>query len=1154
MTASRRARSLLARFAHVGSHALVLGALTASLASCRDQETQDIPNRVLDRPTDVALICAEVVCVDADGDGFTTDAECETQALPLSTCARDIGTCTSDNPHLVGFVANSERNEIAMFTKCGNRLVDMSPDVPGYNFIPAGVLPTALSASADGCRVVSANVGSCDLSVLEASKLASVGLGRPLEVDEPSELVSTLAPQRFDIGLGQWVPLGARPSEVLPVPRALTQAPGLGLDTPLTGVCDPRQRASAYVSFPTCNLVAEVDLLTGHVLQSRQFVGEANGEVMVVDSGITPQCPVECPAQFSAVAEFGGGVPAGLPFIDQAGPFPQALELALEPTPPNEETDPTDPNTDQSSTGGFDAADAAVEGQSLFVGGLGSDILFEIRIADSGIWEATENQLRLSEASGIKRIRVSPAVNAPVFGAGGFSQFLYVIAGDGSTRVVGRAIPGPIDAIGVECDTQIDPNVVPVGADLACIPVSDAPIEGPPSERRGFARGPGIRPGNNEEITDWMFRKVYGNGDGLGLFAEAGTVAVGVTSGARGVYVMINQRRASGETTVEDLAGIGSDPANLMDVRLFPHSLWPDPGFDTLLGLPRVVDEPPGRSSLTGATSFLSPTLRRIDAAYATDDRASAQLNVVADLDQLGVNFYEQDVARIAVHDYRQWFASNWSFEWEGPIPGTQSSTGRIACANPGWEGGTCLPSQPDDARLLDATANFCDDGVLAGDKLVIAGCTDDRGCGDGRRCLRETAVGGESRGICISSQAYTERATELRQICRNFISDPCGEAHREFTITRAFQDELWIQSMDQPLMSYVQSATTPCPSGSNNQLVEGSCECLPGYSEAACPGTPDPDALDCCFDSTILVPPPAPLIEAEDRFICSATQPEEGCTIDQECRDVLGDEQPWSCIEGRCRRPCEDADECVFRRLPGPTCFSEFLTYQVALRNQFRVAGNVGFISELVEVDPQTGECRETKDPQRSRLMTSRLPLPRSDSPDDPEWLAIPACASDTVEPTDANPCRITASRSLAAKFHLFEYEGEEVSALRFSNPLFSVVLDLSSLELLTRDVPGTTEQSWPAEFARFLRSRIPRAYRQEVRLDSGYRQFFDFLTLEGRPVTLPLRIIPGPQDEVAYIVDGSGPGSSSSIRGQVIRVFLTDQIASDQAFIGVR
>lgn len=1092
----------------------ILAVACLVLAGCRQQDQQDIPNRVLDRPTDVALICAEILCVDEDQDGIKEDHECVTNPLPLSACENDTGVCTSDNPHLIGFVTNSERNEIAMFTKCGNRLVDMNVEVPGYNFIPAGILPTDLDASADGCKVMSANVGSCDITVLDAIELARIGLGRDLVVDEPSELITTVIPERFDSDSSTWVPLGARPGEILSVPRGLSQAPGLDPGSPLAGICDPRSKSSAYVSFPTCNLVAEIDLQTGRMLQSRQFFGDVDGSVTVVDTGITPVCPAECPVQFE------DGIPGDLPPVDEYGPFPQALELELEP---GEDTEP-----------------------SLFIGGLGSDLVFEIRIASTGLWQPVENQLQLSDASGIKRIRVSPVVDTPVFG-GSAARFLYVVAGDGSTRVIGRPSPSDPDELGTECETQLDPNVIPAGSELACIPVGQTPVEGQPAERRGFVRGPGIRMPRGEEITDWMFRSV----------PEDGTMAVGVTSSGLVVYAMINQKRASGETTVQERSLI-ADPANIMDVRLFPHSLWPDPGFDGPLGLPVVTDAAPGRyaGSTPGPTRHLAPTLRQIDATYIEDLRKFEQLNPGADLDRLGGTLYDKAAARVVVHDYRSWnpttVTSTWRLQWEDTIGGTRSDTGRISCAKPGWEQGTCLVQNEDDAQLLDASANFCDDGVLAGDKLVILGCRDDSGCGDGQRCLRQSVAGGPSTGICISAEAYANRASQLRQICANFISDPCGEAHREFTITRAFQNSLWIQSMDQPLISYLEAAASSCPTGSNNRLVDGVCECLPGYAEEHCPGEDDPDVVDCCYDPESSVPEPAAIVEAEDRFICADEQPIDGCTTDAECTALLGEDDPWRCIEGYCRRPCENANECIFRRLPGPACFGEFVSYQVALRNQFLVSGpQAPFLSSRVEVGPD-GECVETTDPQRSRLLTSRLPIPSSDSPDDPDWLKIPVCTDSIVEPGSPNPCRITAPRdSVNARFHFFEYEHEPVSALRFSNPVFSIVLDLSSLEYLTRDVPGLDGESWPAEFAHFSRSRIPRGYRLEFQLQGGHVPFVGPLVLEGRLATLPVRIVPAPQAGVAFIVDGSGPGTTTSIRGQVLRVVLTDQVLVDPAFI---
>jgi hypothetical protein len=1131
---------------------------------CRQNDPQDSPNRVLDRPTDVALVCAVVECTTIDG-----KAICTTEPQPLNLCENEVTSCSSDSPHLIGFVANSERNEIAMFTKCSNRLVDLDVESPGYDFIPAGQLPTELDASADGCRVVSANVGSCDLSVLDAPGLAGFGLGAKAdlgesEVDEPSTLVSNVVPRIYDETLDVdgdiigYRPLGARPGHVLVVPDNLTQAPPPAPGQTLDGLCDPQVPRSAYVSFPTCNLVAEIDLRTGYILQSRQFVSDGVGGIFVLDTGIGPSCPIECSVQFD---ELDANLLSNIPDIDEDSAFVQALALALPPVEPPPGDDPNGEGT----TENFDLADEAVEGQSLFVGGLGADILFELRIEDTGQWVAAEssNQLELANSGGIKRIQVSPAVNTPV-GDSNYGQFLYVVAGDGSTRVVGREVPGLTDRVGVECETQLDPSVFSEAGVGACVPVSQTPVDPitmeptdtPPAERRALARGPGIRPGRGEEVTDWMFRKVYEGELGTGPFSKPGTVAVGITTGGFGIYAMIDQERASGETDLGETV----DPDDLMDVRLFAHSLWPEPladGTPFVANPPLVYDDEPGRTipSDNGPVRQLAPSLRRIDATYSEDERASAQLGIV-DIDLLG-NIYENDVVRVAVHDYRSWADSGgpqWTLEWEGTIVGTGSTTGRLECddGDPdtddvGWKGGTCKTG----SRLIDESANFCDDGVLRGDKLVLVGCNNDDVCGDGRRCLRESAAGGESTGICISEHDYNERAAELREICSNFISDPCGEAYREYTITRVTQNELTLQSMDQPLLSHL--ATTPCEDVANAVVVGDECVCLPGFSMAACgPGAEG----QCCPDPQTWLAGQAPVLEVEDRYICTEEQPEDGCSEDADCLEGV-------CIDSYCRRPCENDDECVFRRLPGPECFREFVQYQVALNDQFRVSGPPGsgmeFFTQRVEI-AEDGTCQPTGT-ERSRLLSSRLPLPPSDRPDDPDWLAIPACDFDGVSPGDPNPCRIVSPLPEEStddiKFRVVEYEDRAmVSSLRYSNPVFSIVLDLTSLEALTSDVPGYDDSVWPLDFVGFRRSRIPRGYRMNFGLETGYPPFADILVIrsEQRPLTYPIRIIAAPQSDAGFVVDGSGPGSTSSIRGQVVRVELGDGIAIDEAFLGVR
>jgi hypothetical protein len=1149
--------------------ALVAGVL--ALAGCQQPDLGDNPNRVLDRPTDLALTCVQIHCVEddpfeVDEDGVKVDNghgevdadECAPQAVGLELCSQDAGSCTSrptvypqdangevtevadGDRHLFGFVANSERNEIAMFAQCADRLIDMNIETPGYNFVPAGVLPTHLDASSDGCRVISSNLGSCDLTVLGAEGLSAFGLGLELTIDEPRSLVTNLVPTRYDLASSSWVAIGARPADLIAVPPALSTAPvntgGLSGDQ-----CDLSERGSVYVSFPTCNLVAEIDVLTGHVLQSRQFVSNAEGEIDVVDTGVSPVCPVECPAQFD------GELPVDLPEIDQDGPFPQALELLQPPSNP------------------VDVADNALNNRALFVGGLGSDRVFELRLTENGEWTEDVQSLELQGASGVSRIRISPPVDfqdtdfAELEFPDGVDdrQFLYVIVGDGSTRVISRELDiSAGEPLGIECDTQRDPVAIEGAAEWACFPVSDADN----IERRALVGGPGIRASGGADVTDWTFVKVYDFSELTGfnrsrytLFDQPGVFAVGTTTRGELVYAMIDQSRANGQTAVAEFTAcmtkrqtdaetceedVVLDPTGLLRVELAPHSLWPDPNVDRKLALPLLRDQAPVRAfeEPFGISRRLAPSLRLIDAAYSTDARRAAQLGNMGNYDKLGGNeddedvLYEESAPRIAVHDYRAWVQSDWSLAWEGRVVELQSS-GRIACDNPGWEGGTCLVDEPDDARLHDSAAKFCDAGVLAGDKLVLDGCAEDVECGEGRRCLRETAGGGDSSGICVSAIAYEESAADLRVICEDFIHDPCGEARREYTITKAFQDELWIQSMDLPVISTIET---------NGMHTEGSED---------------------------LVPPDAPIVEVEDQWVCAEGTPDGGCIDDEECVDLDHDGEittdeaensgEWLCIEERCRRPCEDPSECMLRPLPGPACFAEFVRYEVTLRNAFLVGvTNVSSTLDPVEVDPDTGECVRSTSVENSTLLTSRLPLPASSSADDPDWNAIPLCPTDAVLPTDPNPCRIDSTQ-VATRFHLLPYQGQNVDALRFSNPLFSLVVDLTSLETLTSDVETFTASSWPVSFVPFRRSRISRGYEQVFRLapQTGYQPFSKLVILESRPVTLPMRIVPSPEASVVFIVDGAGPGTSSGIRGQVVRATLSDgDVSVDSTFNGVR
>lgn len=1216
-------------------------AVAAAGTACNRTQQVLVPNRVLDRPLDVVLACVR-------------DNGSQVEVLSLNQCAgSNPGRCEitdSPTPQVIGFVANSERNEVGLFRRCDRQagLVDMDPEAPGYNLLPAGILPSSLAITSDSCRVVSANAGSCDLTLFDVTGLGAYAVDTvltgsddaaapaPPDLPPPSSLVSTLVPRRSD---GR--PLAASPGEIIAVPSSLSLAgdasePGGGGDDgaggesdsggsegfdpgdPDTGdggnaddgnapvpegtICDLTAPASVYVTFPACQLVAEVSLTTQAILQSRQFVTNDAGEIEVIDAGTDPVCPVDCPGQLD------GELPDEIELVDPSGVFPRALALV---EPPAIGAD-------------VDEAEQQVTYAALFVGGPGSDSVYEIALDENGRFAPTTESLPLEDAQGVQAIRVTPPADV----LGDPHQFLYVIAGDGSTRVVDRDFDEGV--LGIECDTQIDPTL---GSPTACHPL-DPGQAGNAIDRRPFAVGPGIRAPLGATINDWTFHKLTaqqaldtcGGGDEAGTdrsrtaFCAEGLIGVGVTSLGSVVYATFGQF-----AEVESVSP-AIDPVGIMQVQVRPHALWPsiDPfGSDPLPdSLPLVADEEPGRALPAGGSDAqtLSPSLRRIDLAYAGNENASdvqnaisAALGGVTNEDQLGSfegeALYENAAARVVVRDSQLWSSQTWKLEWEGTIPGTTSSTGLLECDHHGGvddqgnevSGGTCRNIDPDDSRLRDESANFCEDGVLAGDKLVVLGCSGDDGCGLGQRCLLDPTGPVGASGICISELAYASEREALRAACAPFISDPCGTAEREFRITRATDTELWLQAIERPERSVVRSVLGPrSPDGVEVDLHEYvarfSCEAPVRVVEAeACsedadcladPYAPDNQRGAMSCDKSGL-----PLGDEDPgQGVCRGQQPDGGCDDDEACRglgaqylcidsvcrapcelcppaaqpaapcqiddDCVAAEAGSVCIAGVCHEPCEGGGgtACLQSPLPGPRCFPELQRYAVGLHQSFAFTGtNTPFLTDRVVADPVTGECVE--DPAVSSLLTSRIRLGA-----DAErtfgagpWQIADCVNPDEAGPDDPNPCRITVDRVTdpASLFHRFSYLDEPVAAIRYSNPVLSVTLDLASLGGLTSEPPDFPGQTWPASFAAFLRARIPTGYREELGTINSYLPFSETVAVGNTVMVYPVRIVPAPEPNADFIVDAGGRGGATGVRGQVVRVdHGGGQVLTDQQF----
>ncbi|MCB9566292.1 MAG: hypothetical protein H6710_03595 [Myxococcales bacterium] len=1073
--------------------ALGLAALAVvAAAGCQRRTNAVIPNRVLDRPLDVALACV------SSPDGLTVET------ASLNECAGSISDCGALNtPHLVGFIANSERNEIALFRKCAGALVDMDRETPGYQFIPVGELPSSVSVSQDSCWAAVANYGSCDFSVLDVPGIAAAAVEVEVE-GEPASRVATVVPKRAD-----GTPLAARPGQVIAVPRNLSSADGLEGDEPTEGTCVPGAKASVYVTFPACQLVAEVDLQTERILQSRQIVRLPDGGYDVVDTGQSPECPVECAEQF-------GDDPIPDIIGDPDGVFPLPIALVADP-------DAIGGTVDPGST------DEILVDSTIFVGGAGSDSLFEIPI-EGTTFSQTALQLELSGASGLLGIRPTPTMTIHQGGGAEIYQFLYVIAGDGSTRVVSRDLRLGRDEIGIECDTQVDPSLV---TEQVCNEAA-YPGDNPP-DRRAFAQGPGIRAPNGATVTDWSFQRVVVE-ESTDLkvrlpFTWNGVVGIGVTNVGRIVFSSFGQFVETGIQLPNETL----DPLGTIDLQLLAHSLWPgvEPSTGDPSALPRVEDREPTRI-LTGETNdanankVLAPSLRQIDLAYYDPCAAGLCTSPIADesgaaltnADGLGEPenesaLYQEAAVKVIARDYREWRGGQWDIFWEGEIPGTSSSTGQLYCDSEGAppaagaDGGVyCVTENPDGAQLVDASASFCDDGVLAGDKVLIFGCGDTNDCGPGQVCIRDESS--DATGICVSAKARDTYGEELiREACVEYISDPCGSPLREFQVSRAFQNRLELQAIDIPMTAYLE------------------------YSE-------DPES-----GQTLIA-------ESEARMICAPEQPDGGCKINSDCTD----EGFGYCIDGLCRGPCEG--ECVLRRLPGSFCFGELIQYQVRARNSFivRGPGAYSFLSQRVRADGE-GECVE--DPTISPLMTSRIRLGADleETMNNAAW-PMPACPPGDI--ADApNPCVIVTPRehgisgntpTLGRLFHYLFYQGEEIPAIRYSNPMFSLIFDLTSVTDLAAPIPGT-EVVWPSEMAAFRRSRIPRNYRESFATLTGYSPYNDGAVIGSVPLVGPVRVVNAPETGYVYVVDGSGSGGSGGLRGQVMRIALNPQVLADVDFI---
>ena len=283
----------------------------ALIASCGSQGDINPNLQSLDRPTDVAFACFGPLRI-TNGDAATVSQPIQFTTQPLESCRiRSQGHVDiSPPPHqppifedippgqqslplqaeidsghrwyafvlqsVPGTVAVAEadvKQKGATADEAGESYMpgditvqDATPLSPGKNSLSVGRLPIAIATDNGGCHMVTANAGSCDLSIIDANRAIS-------RSTEP-------AVRRQPVSTPTGVPVRARPAAMI----AEEQTPTLGLE------CPAEPTGLFYIAYPDCHAVAAVRAVDGKVLASIRF--DASGVATIADGEL--QCAAEC--------------------------------------------------------------------------------------------------------------------------------------------------------------------------------------------------------------------------------------------------------------------------------------------------------------------------------------------------------------------------------------------------------------------------------------------------------------------------------------------------------------------------------------------------------------------------------------------------------------------------------------------------------------------------------------------------------------------------------------------------------------------------------------------------------------------------------------------------------------------------------------------
>ncbi len=786
-------------------------------AACSDT-TPTVGTQVnLNRPVDMAFSCYGGLRL-TNGAASDPSQEVTQTAQPIEACdirtgtlvggtaptppgQEDLtsagGTAISPTPAYYGFILESTPGTVSLakwdakqssqFTGTDVTVLDADPLTPGINSITVGVEPIAITADQIGCYMVTANAGTCDLSVLDITSaiVASNGQG--------SVRVDRLAVKN------------AAGQQILAKPAAMVGQPPGGI---IGQACPATATGLAYVAYPGCHLVAAIDTSSGTIVDGIDYSSGTPTWLAGATANLT--CPDECG---------GTGTPT-------AGIRPVTLDLQKDPTTGRHALVIGADNSRALTLVELDANDHMVAQPS--------QIALEDPTGTLGVTSvAMSPQIGMGGSSGFV-----DDTDGPPF------QFVYAVATDRSVRVA------DILNLRRECDTEIDPRYLGANKNinqLSCLPVGDPTL---PRRIGAHGPGIELLPDNIPTSVQIYKADTY-DGDTrvsgpqrlIGYFgaisSEQGYVYIfNIDDDDHADYVDPNDplgtqipldiahqlRDAVPNRGMLALATDGSGRPSCDDIG-------PDPDASTgPVAGPRSPTAPAKNVPLgyIGATKIGElPGIRQVLCQGADETRPVSELQFPAPTD---VRLQEFPDLRALRGD------ENITLTWEGTLSADTASTA--------VDGPVVREAQmygdANDLRIDDQTRPFCAAGVQQWDVVQLRGCDPTNGnadCPIGYVCF----VHPESKVANLGACELTAEAERLADACKPFLT-----SLRRYTVGKSTSGELVLLPRKHELYT---TPIDGCTSSSQCQTLANYAAGNPSQANPIDPTVTDPHTWSCEVD-----------------------------------------------------------------------------------------------------------------------------------------------------------------------------------------------------------------------------------------------------------------------------------------------------------------